>query len=159
MVIEIVENKKQSLFVYRNEELLFYSTIKFNWLRKNLIKIFDPTDELILELQSYETPFSSAKFEILFQNKNITKDITEITKTSLSFDQNKTIKRISEKYFSFNLKHSYFLDKIKLADMKGKFWSTTQKISLNLNMEHEEFINPIIIHILSTKTGYNSNSV
>ena len=95
----------------------------------------------------------------MFQNKNITKDITEITKTSLSFNQNRTIKRISEKYFSFNLKHSYFLDKIKLADMKGKFWSTTQKISLNLNMEHEEFINPIIIHILSTKTGYNSNSV
>lgn len=158
MEVEIIENNKQSLFVYKNGELFFFSTIKFNFFKKNLVKIFDSNDELILELESYERPFSSAKFEILFQNKDKTKDINEITKVCLTFDQDKTIRRIGENHFSFNLKSSYFINKIKLADIRLKFWSTTQKMSLNLNLEGEEFLNSIIFHILSTRTGYNPNS-
>ena len=159
MEIEIIEDYKQSLFVYKNGELLFYSTIKFSFLRKNIIKIFDSNDELVLELKSYETPFSLAKFEILFQNKDKTKNINEITKVYLTFDQNQTIRRIGENHFSFNLKSSYFINKIKLADIKLKFWTSTQKMSLNLNLEYEEFLDSIIFHVLSTRTGYNSNSV
>ncbi|WP_431241583.1 hypothetical protein ACQ9BO_16265 [Flavobacterium sp. P21] len=159
MEIEIIENNKQSLFVYKNGELLFYSTIKFNFLRKNIIKIFDSNDELVLELKSYQTPFSSAKFEILFQNKDKTNDINEITEVYLTFDHNQTIRRIGENHFSFNLKSSYFINKIKIADIKLKFWTSTQKMSLNLNLEYEEFLDSIIFHILSTRTGYNSNSV
>ena len=100
MDIEFVENKKQSLYAYKDDELLFYSTIKFNWLRKNLVKIFDFNDDLILELLSYESPFGSAKYEILFQNKEKTKDIIEITGVYIS-DHNKILRRTKANYFFY----------------------------------------------------------
>lgn len=156
MEIEIVENRKQSLFVYKNDKLLFYSTIKFNWLRKNLVKIFDSSDDLILELQSYKPPFSSEKYIILFQNREKTKDISEITSISMFFNLNKNLRKTTDNYFSFNTSFSYFLDRIKIAHLKQKFWSSTQKISLQVDDENIEFLDQIIIHILSIHTGYNS---
>ncbi|MBS7253905.1 hypothetical protein [Flavobacterium branchiicola] len=159
MEIKIIEDKKQSLYAYKNDQLLFYSTIKFNWLRKNLVRIFDSNDQLVLELQISETPFGSAKFKILFQNKGLIKDVTEITKTNILFDGNKKIRKTSENLFSFNLKSSYFLEKSKIADVEGKFWTTTQKFYIDFDSEYEEFLNLVIIHILATRTGYNSNSV
>ncbi|MFG4002389.1 hypothetical protein [Flavobacterium aquidurense] len=158
MDIEFVENKKQSLYAYKDDELLFYSTIKFNWLRKNSVKIFDFNDDLILELLSYESPFGSAKYEILFQNKEKTKDIIEITGVYIS-DHNKILRRTTANYFSLNNSFSYFLEGNTIADVKEKFWSSSQKMSLKIDVEKGEFLNNIIIHILSTRTGYNSNSV
>ena len=157
MKIEIVENRKQSLFAYKNDELLFYSTIKFNWLKKNLVKIFDSNDDLILELQSYEPPFSSAKYKILFQNIEKTKDISEITEIDMFFNLNKSLRKTKGNYFSFNINFSYFSETIKIADIKQKFWSSTQKMYLEINDENIDFLNYIMIHILSTRTGYNSN--
>ncbi|KQX00624.1 hypothetical protein [Flavobacterium sp. Root420] len=157
MKIEIVENRKQSLFAYKNDELLFYSTIKFNWLKKNLVKIFDSNDDLILELQSYEPPFSSPKYKILFQDIEKTKDISEITEIDMFFNLNKSLRKTKGNYFSFNTNFSYFSETIKIADIKQKFWSSTQKMYLEINDENIDFLNYIMIHILSTRTGYNSN--
>ncbi|MFH6996422.1 hypothetical protein ACHRVZ_00740 [Flavobacterium sp. FlaQc-57] len=157
MEIEIVENRKQSLFAYKNGELLFYSTIKFNWLKKNLVKIFDSNDDLILELQSYESPFSSAKYKILFQNKEKTKYISEITQTNIFFNQNKSLRKTRGNHFSFNTNFSYFADRTKVADIKQKFWSSLQKMFLQVHDEKIEFLDQIIIHILAIRTGFNSN--
>lgn len=137
--------------------MLFYSTIKFNWFRKNLIKIFDSNDDLILELQSYEPVFSSGRYKILFQNKNKTKDIILIDKIYIS-NQNVMLRRTQENIFSFNTNFSYFLDEIKVADIKHKFWSSLQKIFVKIDNENIELLDQIIIHILSIRTGYNSNS-
>ncbi|MCD9573931.1 hypothetical protein [Flavobacterium soyae] len=156
MEIEIIEDKNQNLFVYKDGKLLFYSTIKFNWLRKNLIKIFDSNDDLILELQSYEPVFSSAKYEILFQDKDKIKDIIEINKSYIS-NQDTILRITPENIFSFNTDFSYFLDGIKVADIKHKFWSSSQKISVLFDNENIELLDQIIIHILSIHTGYNSN--
>jgi len=157
MTVEILEDKKQSLFAYKNNDLLFYSTIKFNWLKKNLIKIFDSNGNLILELQSHNPPFSSSKYKILFQNKERTKDIIEISEIKLFFSLNKSLRKTKGNYFSFNTNFSYFSETIKIADIKQKFWSSSQKLSLEINPENIDFLNHIIIHILSTRTGYNSN--
>lgn len=157
MTVEILEDKKQSLFAYKNNDLLFYSTIKFNWLKKNLVKIFDSNDNLILELQSHNPPFSSSKYKILFQNKEKTKDISEISEIKLFFNLNKSLRKTKGNYFSFNTNFSYFSETIKIADIKQKFWSSSQKLSLEINPENIDFLNHIIIHILSTRTGYNSN--
>ncbi|WP_417941595.1 hypothetical protein [Flavobacterium sp. RS13.1] len=157
MTVEILEDKKQSLFAYKNNDLLFYSTIKFNWLKKNLVKIFDSKDNLILELQSHNPPFSSSKYKILFQNKEKTKDISEISEIKLFFNLNKSLRKTKDNYFSFNTNFSYFSETIKIADIKQKFWSSSQKLSLEINPENIDFLNHIIIHILSTRTGYNSN--
>jgi hypothetical protein len=157
MKIEFLENRKQSLFAYQNGELLFYSTIKFNWLKKNLVKIFDYNDDLIIELQTYESPFSSAKYKILFQNIEKTRDISEITETNLFFNFDKSLRKTKGNIFSFNTSFSYFLDRTKIADIKQKFWSTSQKMSLEINDENVEFLDYLIIHVLSTRTGYNSN--
>ena len=157
MEIEIVENTKQSLFAYKNDDLLFYSTIKFNWLKKNLIKIFDCNDVLILELQSYNPPFSSAKYKILFQNIERTKNISEITEINMFFNLDKSLRKTKGNYFSFNTNFSYYSETVKIADVKQKFWSSLQKMHLEVNDENFDFLNYIIIHIISTRTGYNSN--
>ncbi|CAA9201987.1 hypothetical protein [Flavobacterium collinsii] len=153
MTIEFTEDKKQSFFAYKNDELLFYSTIKFNWLRKNLVKIFNSNNDLILELQSYEPVFSSPKYKILFQNKQKTKDISEITELNLFFDINKKIRKTNENLFSFKTSFSYYSTTTKIADLKVKYWSS--KMSLQINDENIEFLDPIIIHLLSTYTGHN----
>lgn len=158
MEIKILENKKRSLYAYKNDELLFYSTFKFNWLRKNLVKIFDSNDELIIELQSYEPPFGSTKYKILYQNNEKTKNVSQITETHIFFNLNKSIRRTRGNYFSFNTKFSYFSDIIKISDIKEKFWSSLQNLSLTIDIENIDFLDQIIIHILSTRTGYDSNA-
>lgn len=91
MEVEIVENRKQSLFAYKNGELLFYSTIKFNWLKKNLVKIFDSKDNLLLELQSYDAPFRPLNLKVLSQNIDKTKNIIQISEYEIVFNENKKL--------------------------------------------------------------------
>ncbi|MGN7812733.1 hypothetical protein [Flavobacterium sp. 22076] len=154
MEIEIVENKEQNLFVYKDEKLLFYSTIKFNWLRKNLIKIFDSNHKLILEIQSYETPFRSLKYKILFQDSNI----EDISEDLIYFDGGKTIKNQKSDFLSFNQNCFYTYKGNKVAETKQKLWNSPQKIILNIDEKDLNLLKFIIIHILSRKTGYNSNT-
>lgn len=154
MEIEIVENKKQSLYVYNSDELLFYSTIKFNFLKKNLIKIFDFNNQLILELESHVTPFRSTKYKILFQNIKI----ENITDDFLGFDEDKILKNIKSDFLKFNQNSVYLYNGIKVAEIKQKLWESQQRIMLNIDEEFLSFSNFIIIHVLSTKTGYNSIS-
>ncbi|MTH16736.1 hypothetical protein [Flavobacterium sp. LC2016-01] len=154
MKIEIVENREQSLFVYNDDELLFHSTIKFNWLRKNLVKIFDSSDKLIFELQCYEAPFKTSKYKILFQDFNI----KEITEEYICFDEDKTLTNQKSDFLSFNQNCFYTYKENKVAETKQKLWNSPQKIILNINEKDMNLLKFIIIHVLSTKTGYNSNS-
>lgn len=158
MKIEIVEDKKQSLFAYKDEELLFYSTIKFNWLRRNLIKIFDCNDNLVLELKRTEPVFSSNKFKILFHNEVKLQGLVELNETFISFEKNKILKRKSNNFLT-NINFSYFYNDNKIADIKEILWTSLQKQYLEIENENVHFLDQIIIHILSIKTGYNSNSI
>ncbi len=153
MEIEIVENKKQSLYVYKADELLYYSTIKFNWLNKNLIKIFNSNNDLVLEIQRHTGPFRSTTYKILFQNIKI-KDVTD---DSLSFDEDKILKNIKNDFLSFNQNSIYLCNEIKVAEIKQKLWNSPQKIILNVDEKFLDFLNFIIIHVLLTKTGHNSD--
>ncbi len=152
MEIEIIENKKQSLYVYKADELLFYSTIKFNWHRKNLVKIFNSNEDLIFELQSYAAPFRSTKYKILYQNLNI----ENITDDFLRFDEDKILKNKRSDFLSFNQNSFYLHNGIKIAETKQKLWDSPQRIMLNLDENFLELLTLIIIHILSIKTGFNS---
>ncbi|KRD10516.1 hypothetical protein ASE21_12530 [Flavobacterium sp. Root901] len=154
MKIEIIEDKKQSLFVYNNDELLFYSVIKFNWLRRNSIKIFDGNDNLIIELKTYESPFRSSKYKIQFQDENI----QIITEDYISVDENIILKNNRSTFLSFNQNCFYTYGENKVAETKQKLWNSPQKIILNIDEKYLSFLKFIVIHILSTKTGSNSNS-
>lgn len=155
--IEIVENKKQCLFAYKNDNLLFYSTIDFKWTKKNLVKIFDKNDNLILEIQSYDAPFRSPKFKILSQKNLKGKNIREITTDFISFDNDKTLSRHRDDFFSLNQNYSHFFNQIKIAETKQKAWNSLQKINLNVDEKYLDFQDLIIIHDLVVRTGYNSD--
>lgn len=156
MEIKIIENKKQSLYVYKNDELLFYSTIKFNWTRKNLVKIFNSNDELIIEVQSYEPMFGSAKYKIIFQNKEEIKDcIIGITEDQIFFNDNKILNKQNSDFLSFNQNCLYFFNKIMIAKIEQKMWNSPQKIILNIDEKESNFLN-VIIHVLIVRTGYDS---
>ncbi|UWY27169.1 hypothetical protein N4T20_15710 [Flavobacterium sp. TR2] len=157
MKIELVENKKQSLYVYENDILLFYSTIDFKWTKKNIIKIFDDKDDLILEIEILQLPFKLQKIKILFQKTIEEKVIKDFTYDYILFNKNENLKRQKDDFFDLNQNYSYSLKGIKIAQTKQKMWNSPQKISLEINDQYLYYKNLIIIHILVMRTGFNSD--
>nr|WP_294781324.1 hypothetical protein [uncultured Flavobacterium sp.] len=88
MEIEIVENKKQSLYVYENDELLFYSIIDFKWTKKNIVKVFDSKSDLMFEVESQKLPFRFQKIKILFQKTKKEKNINALNYNYILFNEN-----------------------------------------------------------------------
>ena len=154
MEIEIIENKKQNLYVYKNDDLSFYSTIHVNWTNRN-IKIYNQDDNLLLNVK-VQTLLFKTTYKILFQSELMNKAVSNITDYHIFFDQNKNLK-LSLNNFSFNPNFSYFLGETKIAYVKQKIWSSLQKITLYIDDENLEFLDQIIIHLLVKKTGFNLN--
>ncbi|MBS7230627.1 hypothetical protein KHA90_06295 [Flavobacterium psychroterrae] len=156
MEIEIVENKKQSLYAYKNNELLFYSTGKFNWY-KTIIKVYNYNDDLVLNLES-KVIFINNSYKILFQNENLLNNILGITDSHLFFDKNKSLKKnYNDRLFSINWNYHYTSEETKIAEVTQNLWKSPRKISLNINDENLDFLDSIIIHILAVQTGNSDN--
>lgn len=156
MEINIVEKKDQNLYVYHNEELLFYSKLKWNWFKRNVITVFNKNDELVIEFQSYVS-FYSTKFKILKQNKEKISDINNIEENVVNIGENVSIKRVIENHFAFNWNFIYRHNGNKIAEVKQKLYGFPQRIFLNIVEENNEFKNAIIIHILAIRTGFSSD--
>lgn len=154
MEFEIIETKNQTLYVYQNDDLMFYSKLKWNWLKRDVITIFDENDEIVIEFQSFAVFFMS-KFKVLKQNNKITNKISKISDSHLSYGKDKKIERQIDNYFSFNLNFSYFCNKRKIAEVKQKLYSFPQKILINIDVKNIEFRNAVLIHILAIRTGYS----
>ncbi|MEN2399529.1 hypothetical protein GKZ90_0007055 [Flavobacterium sp. MC2016-06] len=151
MKIQIEEGKNHSLYAYKDDELLFYSTIKFYW-NKRIIKIFDKNNELILEVKS-KMIFCEAKYSFLFQNEDLAKNIMKINCDEIHFGENQYLNRKKDDFFSLNLNGSYFLKEIKIGEIKQKWWRSKKKILLDLgNNENLKFLEYIIVHILVVNT-------
>jgi hypothetical protein len=157
MEIEIVEDKKQSLYVYENDKLLFYSTIDFKWTGNNIIKIFDSKDDLNLEIEDYNGFLWSQKFKISFQKTREERNINDFTYDYISFDENENLKRQKEDFFALNQNCFYSLKGTKIAQTKQKMWNSPQKIILEINDKYLDLKDLIIIHILVIRTGFNSS--
>ncbi|MHC0441852.1 hypothetical protein [Flavobacterium sp. 3-210] len=149
MEIEIIEKQEQCLFVYEEDELLFYSTVKFNWFSR-IIKIYNPFDVLVLELK-----FDNFSYQVLHQNKFMTKDVYKIDEKALFFNKDKRLYIKSKWFITFNHNFNYFFKGNKIADVKQNIWSLITKYQLNINNESLEFRNQLIFHVLAIKTGYS----
>jgi hypothetical protein len=149
MEIEIIEKQNHSLFVYKEGQLLFYSTVKFNWFNK-IIKVYNPYDVLALELKN--DPFY---FEIFHQNKFMTRLICKINNEAIIFNNNKRLYVKTAYFISINNNFNYFFEGRKIAQVKQKIVSFSTKFLLTVNDENLEFLDQIIFHVLSIKTGFS----
>ena len=149
MQIEIIEKEKQSLFAYKEGVLLFYSTIKFNWISR-VIKIYNPHDILVLELK-----YDGFLYEILHQNKFMTKLISKVTNEDVIFNTDKRLYIKSAYFISINNNFNYFFKGNKIAQVKQEMINFSTKFLLNINDENLEFLDQIVLHILSIKTGFS----
>ena len=156
ITIEIIEKKDQNLYVYQNENLLFYSKLKWNWLKRNVVTIFDEKNDLVIEFQSY-TSFFITKFKILKQDNDKTYKISKINDAYINYGKNINLKKETDNHFSFNLNFSYFYKKRKVAEVKQKLYSFPQKIHINIEEKNIEFRNLVIVHIFAIRTGYSSD--
>lgn len=147
MEIEIIEKQNQSLVAYKDGELLFYSTLKSNWFSR-VIKIYNPHDVLVLELK-YDGFF----YEILHQNKFMTKLISKISNDAVIFNNDQRVFIKTKYYISINHNFNYFFKDNKITEVKQNIWSFPTKYILNLNDQNIEFLDQIIFHVLSIKTG------
>lgn len=155
MVIEIVQDKKQNLYVYKNEELLFYSKVKFNWSNR-IIAIYDNKDILILEVK-YKMTFIKTYYKILFQNELITENISEITNTRIIYDYGKRLYIKQDYFISLDGNFSYYFKEFRVSQLKQKIWVSKPKMLLTVNDESLQFLNPVIFHILAIRAGCNSD--
>jgi hydroxymethylpyrimidine pyrophosphatase-like HAD family hydrolase len=149
MEIEIIEKQNQSLVAYKDGELLFYSTIKQNWFSR-IIKIYNPYDVLVLELK-----YDSFSYKILHQNKFMTKLICEINNNDILFNNDKRLYIKSFYFISINNNFNYFFKGRKIAQVKQKIISFSTKFLLTINDENLDFLDQIILHVLSIKTGFS----
>ncbi|SNR92796.1 hypothetical protein [Flavobacterium sp. ov086] len=155
MEIEIVQDKKQSLYVYRDDELLFYSKVKFNWTNR-IITIYNDNNILLLEVK-YKMSFFNSYYNILFQNELFTKNISEITDTRIIFGFGKRLYIKQDYFISLDGNFSYYFKETKISQVKQKTWVSKPKMLLNINDENLEFLHPVILHILAIRAGYNSD--
>ena len=153
MEIEIVQDKKQNLYVYKNEELLFYSKVKFNWSNR-VIAIYNNKDILLLEVK-YKMTFLKTYYKILYQNELITENISEITNTRIIFDCDKRLYIKQDYFISLDGNFSYYYKEIRVFQLKQKNWVSKPKMLLIVNDENLEFLNPVILHILAIRAGNN----
>lgn len=149
MEIKIIEKQNQSLAVYKDGGLLFYSTIKFNWFNR-VVKIYNPHDVLVLELKH-----DTYSYEILHQNKFMTKLISNINNETITFNTNKRLFVKSRYFISINQDFNYFLKKDKIAQVKQKTINYCTAFLLDINEEYLEFTDQIILHVLAIKTGFS----
>jgi hypothetical protein len=155
MELIIVEKNNRDLYVYEDKMLLFYSTFKYFWLKRNVVKIYDSKNDLILELQNYQILFF-VKYKIIFQNRQITKNITKINDREIFFDYDKTISRQTN-LFLLNQNATYSLGEVEIAKSKQKMWNFPQKMQITFIDAKLEFLGVFIIHILATRTGLSSD--
>ncbi|WP_343617633.1 hypothetical protein [Flavobacterium sp.] len=152
MKIEIVENSKRSLFVYKENELYYSSTFKNNWLNR-IVSIFNHNNELILKVKIGGF-FMDSPYQFQFQPTVSAFDIKGINESNIYLDKNRNlIKKYESRFISLNWNYSYFLNKKKIADVKNNLWKSPLKITLLIEDQNLEFLDSIIIHILSTETG------
>jgi hypothetical protein len=155
MEIVILQDKKQSLYVYKNDELLFYSKVKFNWVSR-IISIYNHNDILLLEVK-YKMTFINTYYKILFQNELVKENISEITNTRIIFDYDKRLYIKQDYFFNIIGNFSYFFKEIRISQLKQKNWVSKPMMLLSINDENSEFLNPVIFHILAIRAGYNSD--
>ncbi|PXY47243.1 hypothetical protein [Flavobacterium hydrophilum] len=149
MILEIIQKGRQSLFVYQDGNLLFYSVVKFNWINR-IINIYNQNDDLLLELKC-RSFFMKSNYKILFQNQSLNPFINEINSRSITFNTDKYLTVDSKYFISFN--YNYYFRDTKIAELKKKIFSISSKMTLELNDENLEFSDQIIMHILSIETG------
>lgn len=136
------------------DELLFYSNVKFNW-NNRIISIYDQNDTLLLEVK-YKISFLNNSYKILFHSELLIENISEITETRIIFGCDKRLYTKEDYFISLQGNFSYYLKEVKIAQLKQKVWVSKPKMSLNINDENLEFLNPVIFHILAIRAGNNS---
>lgn len=155
MEIEILQDKKQNLFVYKNDQLLFYSKVKFNFTNR-IVAIYNQNDILLLEVK-YKMTLINSCYKILFQNELVKENILEITNTRIIFDYNKRLYIKQDYFFNIIGNFSYYFKEIRVSQLKQKNWVSKPMMLLSINDENLEFLNPVIFHILAIRAGYNSD--
>ncbi|KAF2330754.1 hypothetical protein [Flavobacterium nitrogenifigens] len=155
MEIEILQDKKRSLYVYKNNELLFYSKVKSNWTNR-VTEIYNHDDILLLEVK-YKMTLIKSSYKILFQNELVKEEIVEITDTRIVFDTDKRLYTKQDYFIAIDGNFSYYFKETRISQLKQKSWVSNPKIFLSINDENLEFLNLVLFHILATEAGYSSD--
>lgn len=148
MKVEIIQKNKQSLFAYNDGNLLFYSIIKPNWTDR-IVSIYNSNNDLLLELNC-RSFFIKSFYKILFQNQSLI-SFVKINGRSIIFDHNKYLTIKPKYYISFN--YNYYFGEFKIAEIKKKILSFSSKMILDIKDDKLEFLDQIVIHVLSIETG------
>ena len=90
-------------------------------------------------------------YKISFQNPLLTSFINEINGRSMLFDDDKYLIIRPKYYISVN--YNYYFREVEIAKLQKKILSFSSKMILEINDDELEFLDQIIIHILSIETG------
>ena len=152
MEFKIIEQKNRGLNIYKNENVIFYSTIKRNWLNTNLIEIFDNSGNKIIELK--RTGLFTDKIKIINQNVELSENISEIKTLKICYGKNIQIKS-SITIFPFLNPKKFYLNNIKIGTLKEKFKSKKEFI-LSIEEKNIEYLNPILFYVLAINTDFEN---
>jgi hypothetical protein len=149
---KIIEQKNRGLNIYKNENIIFYSTIKRNWLNTNLIEIFDNSGNKIIELK--RTGLFTDRITIINQNIELSGNISEIKTLKICYGENIQIKS-SITIFPFLNPKKFYSNNIQIGTLKEKFKSKKEFI-LYIEERNIEYLNPILFYILAINTSFEN---
>jgi len=149
---KIIEQKNRGLNIYKNENIVFYSKIKRNWLNTSLIEIFDNCENKIIELK--RTGLFTDKIKIINQNVELSENISEIKTLKICYGKNIQIKS-SITIFPFLNPKNFYLNNIQIATLNEKFKSKKEFI-LSIEEKNIEYLNPILFYVLAINTNFEN---
>jgi hypothetical protein len=149
---KIIEQKNRGLNIYKNENIIFYSKIKRNWLNTSLIEIFDNCGNKIIELK--RTGLFTDKIKIINQNVELSENISEIKTLKICYGKNIQIKS-SITIFPFLNPKNFYLNNIQIATLNEKFKSKREFI-LSIEEKNIEYLNPILFYVLAINTNFEN---
>ena len=152
MEFKIIEQKNRGLNIYKNENIIFYSKIKRNWLNTSLIEIFDNCGNKIIELK--RTGLFTDKIKIINQNVELSENISEIKTLKICYGKNIQIKS-SITIFPFLNPKNFYLNNIQIATLNEKFKSKKEFI-LSIEEKNIEYLNPILFYVLAINTNFEN---
>ena len=153
MELKVIEFPNRTLCVYKNEDRIYYSNVKFKWGRRKVAEIFNDQNVKLLEVGYHG--FFSEKFKITFQYENLQTKILAINNSRFILENNLIIERKASFFNITNSKFSYFYNNHQIGNSKVINWVDTKKYTLDFRADELEIFELFIILILTYETGYS----
>lgn len=149
MELKVIASINKDLEIFKNDEKIFYSTIKYLWLRK-IIEVFNAKDEKLIEIKY--AGFFTETYKIISQSDILNLKIKSINDSEILLNDNSKIQK-SRYSFGFKSRSAYMHKGEKIATSEENYWFWKRKFVIKIETIDSELLNILAMVILIYENG------